>query len=86
MTDYEKERLMLLSKYPENFEAICTAALRANRDIAPALIFSMTNRNVGYDKLCRIVFIPYSRKDFYGYQRKAYAIFKDIVAKGGYKS
>ena len=51
-------------------------AIASNPSIAPELCFSIV-RGISYDELLKIKHIPLPKADFYGYQRKCLAIFKE---------
>ena len=74
---------MKLAKYPEHYHDVCDAALNANREIAPILIFSMSCSHAGYERISKIWNIPYDKADFYGWQRKAYYNFYELLTKKG---
>lgn len=53
------------------------SALSSNQSIASELYYSIA-RGISYDELTKIKHIPLSKTDFYGYQRKCLAIFKEL--------
>ena len=51
-------------------------AISSNQSIAPELYFSIV-KSVSYDELIKIKHIFLPKTDFYGYQRKCLALFKE---------
>lgn len=58
------------------------ACLEANRYISAVLYFSIAN-GVSYEDLDRIKYVPISKGDFYGWQRKAMSLFRDMLIMNG---
>lgn len=60
-------------------EKLLQSAINANKSIASELYYSIV-RGISYDELIKIKHIPFSKTDFYGYQRRCLALFKKCAA------
>ena len=58
------------------------SAIASNPVIAADLYFSITG-GVSYDDLTKIKYVPISKPDFYGYQRRCLAIFRNFLLMSG---
>uniref|UniRef100_A0AAU8AYV3 Transcriptional regulator n=1 Tax=Dulem virus 35 TaxID=3145753 RepID=A0AAU8AYV3_9CAUD len=58
------------------------AAVSANESLAGDIFYSIIN-NLSYEDISRIKYIPISKTDFYGYQRKCLAQFRDLLIMYG---
>ena len=61
---------------------LINAALSANPSIANDLYYSIVT-GLSYDKIGRIRYIPITKVDFYGYQRKCLNIFRNFLLMQG---
>lgn len=79
-SEKESKRLKKYCCQPEFDEhvTLMQAAVSANASIAGDLFYSL-RENLSYDEIERIKYIPISRGDFYGYQRKCLFIFRDLL-------
>lgn len=59
-------------------DALLSAAVYSNPSIAGDLFYSLLN-GLSYDSLIKIKYIPYSKADFYGYQRLCLSIFRNFL-------
>ena len=72
--------LLKLAALEENQETVCRAANLSNPYLAPYLVRSL-QQGIGYYKLFgKMYFRPCTGADFYGYRRKALAIFNRLLA------
>ena len=58
------------------------ACLSANRQLAATLNYSLVNA-LSYEDIDKKCYIPISKGDFYGWQRKALAIFREMLILNG---
>lgn len=58
------------------------SAVAANPDLANDMYYSLVN-GISYDKISVVKYIPISKSDFYGYQRKCLAIFRNFLIMCG---
>lgn len=80
----EEKRLKAFCKepgFPEGF-LLLESATKANSNISSDLFYSIVN-GLSYDKLTNVKYIMISRPDFYGYQRRTLAIFKEALIEVG---
>lgn len=63
----------------EEHDKLLQSAIQSNKSIASELYYSIV-RGISYDELIKIRHIPLSKTDFYGYQRKCLALFKQYAA------
>lgn len=80
---FEQEEGKRLREYckKEGFcdhDTLLNAAIYSNPSIAGDLFYSLLN-GLSYDNLTKIKYIPYSRADFYGYQRLCLSIFRNFL-------
>lgn len=58
------------------------SALDANKQLASELYYSIS-KGLSYEDIDRVCYIPISKGDFYGYQRKTLYIFRDMLRLHG---
>lgn len=79
------EELLTLGKKEENWILVCWSAVAVNPHLAKYISESII-ANKGYDKIHKESFlqfyIPVKRDDFYGYRRKALAVFDKLLRIG----
>lgn len=80
----EDKRLREFCRMPDFAECVLLieSAKKANADISNDLYYSIV-AGLSYDKLTIAKYIAISRIDFYGYQRKTLAIFKEALCDVG---
>lgn len=61
---------------------LAEAAVSANQDLSNDIYYSLVS-GLSYDKLMSIKYIPISKSDFYAYQRKCLAIFRNLLIMCG---
>lgn len=54
----------------------------ANKTIANDLFYSITE-GLSYDDICKVKYLPYSKTDFYAYQRKCLEQFRAFLLMYG---
>ena len=59
-------------------ETLLQSAISANPAIAGDLFYSLLN-GLSYDSLIKIKYIPYSKCDFYAYQRRCLSVFRNFL-------
>lgn len=74
------ETVCLCRCCPDKRETLHKAAVLACPDLADFIELSIL-RDVSFDRISKIVYIPIKRDDFYGYRRKAVAIAHEILQK-----
>ena len=73
------EELQELAKLDENRELVQIAAEQSQPELAKYIVESLVE-GIGYDRLYRKYWLPYTADDFYGYKRRAIFIF-DMLLK-----
>lgn len=81
---FSKEEVKELKEYCKSsqfkeHEKLMECALKSNKSIASELYYSIV-RGISYEELMKIKNIPLPKTDFYGYQRKCLALFKQYAA------
>lgn len=81
---FSKEEVKELKEYCkssqfEEHDKLLQSAITSNKSIASELYYSIVS-GISYEELIKIKNIPLPKTDFYGYQRKCLAIFKENVA------
>lgn len=61
-----------------DYDTLLNAAVSANPAIAGDLFYSLLN-GLSYDSLIKIKYIPYSKGDFYAYQRRCLSMFRNFL-------
>lgn len=61
-----------------DYDTLLQSALSANPAIAGDLFYSLLN-GLSYDSLIKIKYIPYSKGDFYAYQRRCLSVFRNFL-------
>lgn len=59
-------------------ETLLQSAISSNPAIAGDLFYSLLN-GLSYDSLIKIKYIPYSKGDFYAYQRRCLSVFRNFL-------
>lgn len=84
-TDYgfdcgEEKKLKEYCKNSEfrEFDTLLQSAISSNPAIAGDLFYSLLN-GLSYDSLEKIKYIPYSKGDFYAYQRRCLSVFRNFL-------
>ena len=73
------EELQELAKLKKNRELVQIAAEQSRPEMAKYIVESLVE-GIGYDRLYRKYWLPYTADDFYGYKRRAIFIF-DMLLK-----
>ena len=61
-----------------DYEMLLQSSISANPAIAGDLFYSLLN-GLSYDSLTKIKYIPYSKGDFYAYQRRCLSVFRNFL-------
>lgn len=80
----DKDEVKQLKEYCKSaqfveHDKLLQSAITSNKSIAAELYYSIV-RGISYEELIKIKNIPLPKTDFYGYQRKCLAIFKEKAA------
>ena len=80
----EEKYIKYLARQPsyEQRLLLFDSAYSANQAIAEDIIFSIVS-GTSYDEIMKILYIPVTRVDFYGYSRKTLAIYRDKLREYG---
>ena len=73
------EELQELTKLKKNRELVQIAAEQSRPELAKYIVESLVE-GIGYERLYRKYWLPYTADDFYGYKRRAVFIF-DMLLK-----
>lgn len=73
------EELQELAKLKKNRELVQIAAEQSRPELAKYIVESLVD-GIGYERLYRKYWLPYTADDFYGYKRRAVFIF-DMLLK-----
>ena len=79
ISDERACELRKLVKLKENRELVQIAAEQSRPEMAKYIVESLVE-GIGYDRLYRKYWLPYTADDFYGYKRRAIFIF-DMLLK-----
>ena len=79
ITGERAHELQELAKLEENLELVQIAAEQSRSELAKYIVESLVE-GIGYDRLYRKYWLPYTADDFYGYKRRAIFIF-DMLLK-----
>ena len=75
ITKEESKELMRLATLPENEPLVRLSANEAREELAEFLYLSMT-KNLSYEKVDQIIYVPVKGDDFYGHRRYAFYLLK----------
>ena len=80
---FEKKEDKRLKAYCQSVEfddqiLLFHACLEANKQLAGTLYYSLVN-NLSYEDIDQRKYVPISKGDFYGWQRKALNIFRNLL-------
>lgn len=80
----EEKRLKQYCRNAEfnDYKLLLDAAIASNPVLASDLFYSVV-ASVSYDSLTKIKYIPITKQDFYGYQRRCLAIFRNFLLMSG---
>ena len=83
----EPEEAKRLKKYCLSAEfdehtLLFNSALSANKYLVSEIYYSIA-KGLSYEDIDRVCYIPISKVDFYGYQRKTLYIFRDMLKLHG---
>lgn len=72
------KELLLLARQEKNRNLLIQAAKESNPELAHYLVMSLSC-GMSYAKIYKREFVPLQENDFYGYRRKALAIFNRLL-------
>lgn len=72
------KELLLLARQEQNRNLLIQAAKESNPELAHYLVMSLSC-GMSYMEIYKREFVPLPEKDFYGYRRKALAIFNRLL-------
>ncbi len=80
--DGEEIKKYCRSKEFDKHDLLMQCAVAAYPELSEQIYLSIIDKNQTYDRQNKNKYIPLSRGDFYGYQRKCLWIFMDMLRMG----